>query len=103
MVRGSLLPEAALDAAAAGRFDPAELALGLKAAGLAEGGSGTAVAEALAQEVTEHARRAELERQERTSLDAADRPRYELPLLSDGVDLAGLYELAETMREQGAA
>ncbi|GAA3443515.1 ArsA-related P-loop ATPase [Planomonospora venezuelensis] len=104
MVRTSGLPEAALDAAAAGRFDPMELALGLKAAGLADGDpNAAALAEALAQEISEHARRTELERQERVSLDAAGRPRYELPLLPDGVDLAGLYELAESIRAQGAA
>jgi len=28
---------------------------------------------------------------------------YELPLLADGVDLAGLYELALALRDQGAA
>ncbi|GIH90854.1 ArsA-related P-loop ATPase [Planobispora siamensis] len=104
MVRGALLPQATLDAASAGRFDPADLALGLKAAGLTDGGSkATALADALAREVEEHARRTELEHQERASLDAVGRPRYELPLLADGVDLAGLYELAEAICAQGAA
>ncbi|MFF4413768.1 ArsA-related P-loop ATPase [Streptosporangium sp. NPDC001559] len=104
MVRESLLPASVLDAAAKGRFDPAELALGLKAAGLAEGGAdAAAVADALAEEIAEHAHRTRLERRERRSLDTAGRPRYELPLLSDGVDLAGLYELAESIHAQGAA
>ncbi|GGK80439.1 ATPase [Planomonospora parontospora subsp. parontospora] len=103
MVRTSLLPAEAVEAAAAGRFDPDELALGLKAAGLADGADAAAVASALTEEIVEHARRTELERQERASLDAAGRPRYELPLLPDGVDLAGLYELAESIRTQGAA
>ncbi|MBG0814040.1 ArsA-related P-loop ATPase [Planomonospora sp. ID82291] len=103
MVRSSLLPAEAVEAASAGRFDPDELALGLKAAGLADGADAAAVASALAEEIVEHARRTELERQERASLDASGRPRYELPLLPDGVDLAGLYELAESIRTQGAA
>ncbi|WP_433513440.1 ArsA-related P-loop ATPase [Nonomuraea sp. CA-143628] len=101
MVRESLLPQAALDSAVKGRFDVAELTLGLKAAGLSDGAS--AVAEALAEEVAEHARRTELEQAERASLAEATLPSYELPLLADGVDLSGLYELAEAIRTQGAA
>ncbi|GAA2998806.1 ArsA-related P-loop ATPase [Streptosporangium longisporum] len=104
MVRESLLPAAVLDAAAEGSFDPAELVLGLKAAGLTDGDpAAIAVAEALTEEIAEHARRTALERQERLSLEKSARPRYELPLLSDGVDLSGLYELAESIRTQGAA
>lgn len=104
MVRESLLPGSVLDAAAEGRFDPAELALGLKVSGLTDGGPGAvAVAGALIEEIADHARRTELERQERVTLEQAARPRYELPLLADGVDLAGLYELAESIRTQGAA
>ena len=34
---------------------------------------------------------------------ALDRPSYELPLLADSVDLAGLYELAELLKAQGLA
>ncbi|MFI6601768.1 ArsA-related P-loop ATPase [Nonomuraea sp. NPDC050536] len=103
MVRDSLLPQTALDTAVKGRFDLGELALGLKAAGLADSHDAAAVAEALAEEVAEHARRTELEKDERESLTAANLPSYDLPLLADGVDLAGLYELAESMRTQGAA
>jgi anion-transporting ArsA/GET3 family ATPase len=103
MVRESQLPHAVLDLAAKGRFDIAELALGLKSAGLADGSDAAAVAEALAEEVVEHARRTEIERTERESLAHEPLPRYELPLLADGVDLAGLYELAESIRAQSAA
>ncbi|WP_440067808.1 ArsA-related P-loop ATPase [Streptosporangium sp. OZ121] len=104
MIRESLLPAAVLDAAAEDRLDPAELVLGLKAAGLTDGGpAGVAMAEALTEEIAEHARRTELERDERLSLDKSARPRYDLPLLADGVDLSGLYELAESIRTQGAA
>ncbi|MEV0630565.1 ArsA-related P-loop ATPase [Nonomuraea wenchangensis] len=103
MVRESQLPQSALDQAATGHFDAAELVLGLKAAGVADGAQATALAEALAEEVVEHAHRTELERTERESLAEAGLPSFELPLLADGVDLAGLYELAETIRTQGAA
>ncbi|GAA4982283.1 hypothetical protein HD597_009880 [Nonomuraea thailandensis] len=103
MVRQSLLPQAALDTAVKGRFDSEELALGLKAAGVTDGSQASALAGALAEEIVEHARRTELERAERETLAGAGLTRYELPLLADGVDLAGLYELAESMRTQGAA
>jgi hypothetical protein len=103
MVRESLLPRATLDTAVKGGFDAGELALGLKASGVADGAQATALAEALAEEVVEHARRTELERAERETLAGAELKSYELPLLADGVDLAGLYELAESMRTQGAA
>ncbi|PZG22107.1 ArsA-related P-loop ATPase [Nonomuraea aridisoli] len=103
MVRESLLPQAALDSAVKGRLDVGELTLGLKAAGVIDGAQATSMAEALAEEIAEHARRTELENTERESLAEADLTTYELPLLADGVDLAGLYELAESMRTQGAA
>jgi hypothetical protein len=103
MVRESMLPQAALDSAVNGAFDVGELALGLKAAGLADGADASAVAESLAEEIAEHARRTQLERAERETLAEARLPSYDLPLLADGVDLAGLYELAESIRNQGAA
>ncbi|NUR84807.1 MAG: AAA family ATPase [Nonomuraea sp.] len=103
MVRESLLPQTALDSAVKGRFDVGELALGLKAAGLADSADADALASALAEEVVEHARRTALEVEEGRALDAAGLPGYRLPLLADGVDLAGLYELAGSIREQGAA
>jgi hypothetical protein len=36
-------------------------------------------------------------------LKALNRPTYELPLLAEGVDLGGLYALAERLNQQGAA
>ncbi|WP_067171088.1 ArsA-related P-loop ATPase [Microtetraspora niveoalba] len=104
MVRPVGLPKPVLDAAVKNRFDHAELALGLKAAGLAGGpADASAIAQALAEEVLDHAHRTRLEKRERASLAKAGTPRYELPLLADGADLAGLYELAESIRAQGAA
>ncbi|SDQ73675.1 ArsA-related P-loop ATPase [Thermostaphylospora chromogena] len=104
MVRPTLLPEQTLRAAEEGRFDVGELAVGLKAAGLADGpDDAAAIARALAEEVVEHARRTGLERTERETLAEAGLPCYELNQLADGVDLAGLYELAEQLCEQGVA
>jgi anion-transporting ArsA/GET3 family ATPase len=104
MVRPALLPESSMKAALNGNFDVGELAVGLKAAGLADGpADASAVAEALRAEITEHARRTELESRERVTLKKGGPHRYELRLLADGVDLAGLYELAEIMSSQGAA
>jgi anion-transporting ArsA/GET3 family ATPase len=108
MVRPAVLPDRVLDAAYHNRFDYGDLALGLKAAGLADGraderADAPLIAEALAEEVIEHARRTELEKRERQALESIGVPRYDLPLLADGADLAGLYELAEAIRDQGAA
>jgi len=104
MVRPVFLSEPVLAAARENRFDSGELALGLKAAGIVdESGDASLIAEALTQEVIEHAKRVELERREREMLASAGVPCYELPLLADGVDRAGLYELAEALRAQGAA
>ncbi|GII93687.1 ArsA-related P-loop ATPase [Sinosporangium siamense] len=107
MTRPPMFPKTILDAAGKGRFDVGELTLGLKAAGLADGNDAPALAESLAEalaaEVADHARRTSLERRERRTLAGPGLPRYELPLLADGVDLTGLYELAEAMRAQGVA
>ena len=37
----------------------------------------------------------------RSRLDAAGLPQIDLPELAEGVDLGGIYELAELLREQG--
>lgn len=93
----------ALDPVLTSRFDASELALGLKAAGLADADDATAIADSLSHEVADQVRRTELEQSERDALAGAGLKRYDLPLLADGADLAGLYELAETLRTQGAA
>jgi hypothetical protein len=74
--------------------------MGLKAAGLEDSRT---LALALAADLAEHARTIELQRSERNRLAAADQPRYNLPLIPDGMDLAGLYRLAEALRNQKAA
>jgi anion-transporting ArsA/GET3 family ATPase len=96
MTRPPRLPEPALLAAAAGTVDTGELAAGLAAAGLA-----ASLAGPLAAETVEHAQRWALEDENRAAVAALDLPTYELPFLSEPVDLGGLYALAERLREQG--
>jgi anion-transporting ArsA/GET3 family ATPase len=62
-----------------------------------------ALAAALAGEISEHARHIELADRERTELEAAGQPLYELPLIAEGIDLAALHKLAAELRDQGAA
>ncbi|AWK10380.1 ATPase [Streptomyces spongiicola] len=55
----------------------------------------------LLEQAAEHAQRVELEREQRAALEALELPAYELPLLSEGVDLAGLFQLATELRKLG--
>jgi anion-transporting ArsA/GET3 family ATPase len=100
MVRPQDLPEDQLQAAAAGRLDEHELDLGLKDAGIEDR---RGLASSLGMELTEHAREALAQRAQRARLAEADQPHYELPLITSQMDLAGLYQLAAALREQGAA
>ena len=103
-VRDDVLPARALAAASRGRLDGESVREGLVAAGLVKPGApGTRMVEALLAEAAEHSERLELQRSERATLEALGRPLVELPLLAEGVDLGGLYELAALMREQGPA
>jgi anion-transporting ArsA/GET3 family ATPase len=100
MARPALLDEADLAAAANGSLDVGELALGLKAAGISDNHG---LAADLMTELSEHALQVALENRERDELLTSGRPHYELPMIPDGIDLAGLYQLAARLREQGAA
>jgi anion-transporting ArsA/GET3 family ATPase len=62
-----------------------------------------ALAGELADELAEHARHVELQDRERSELEAAGQPVYELPMITDGIDLAALHRLAAELRDQGAA
>jgi anion-transporting ArsA/GET3 family ATPase len=100
MTRRLALPEDQLRAAADGSLDIGELAAGLKAAGLEDTG---ALARDLAAELTEQARTDAGQQVQRRRLDEPGQPCYELPMVTDGMDLGGLYRLAAALREQGAA
>jgi hypothetical protein len=104
MVRPTGLTDAQLAAAAQGRLDRHELAVGLKSAGIENGGAErTDVVDVLADELGEHAVQVLSQREHRSMLTHAGQPCYDLPLLTDRVDLAGLYRLATALRDQGAA
>jgi anion-transporting ArsA/GET3 family ATPase len=80
--------------------DLAVMAAALGQAGLYDTES---LAAALAAEISEHARLIEVADRERTELEAAGAPIYELPLIAEGIDLAALHKLAAELRDQGAA
>jgi len=97
-VRTPALVPADLRAAERGELDLSALSQGLAQAGL-----DPACAPSLAAEAAEHAARVALEERGRDALTELHRPTYELPLLPDAVDLGGLYELAQMLRDQGLA
>ncbi|MFF0552648.1 ArsA family ATPase [Streptomyces sp. NPDC004311] len=104
MVRPHHLDEDTLRAAAAEHR--AEVARALSRAGLGgarRGGLAERLVDPLLEQAAEHAGRVELERAQRAVLAELDLPAYELPLLSAGMDLAGLYELAKELRKQSVA
>jgi anion-transporting ArsA/GET3 family ATPase len=80
--------------------DAEALKVALKAAGL---GEDPALAADLAAELADEARTERTQAARRELLDCAGQPCYELPLISDGIDLAALYRLAGALRDQGAA
>jgi anion-transporting ArsA/GET3 family ATPase len=88
MVRTPLLPADRLTGAAAD-VDPAEVARGLKAAGLD------------ADPAADHAGRVALEEEEHAHLTALGRPTYDLPLVPDATELSGLQELAQRLQDDG--
>ena len=98
-VRRPLLRARDLAAAHRGTLDRAAIEAGLRAAGLPR----DRLVDHLTSEAAAHADRVALEKRERATVAKLDRPSYELPWLPDGVDLAGLYEMAAALTDQGAA
>jgi hypothetical protein len=100
MTRPLALPPGRLQAAAEGDLDQAQLAFGLKSAGLEDG---PGLAAALAAELSEQAKTALGQDMQRQRLIATGQPCYQLPWIRDRIDLAALYRLAWALREQKAA
>jgi anion-transporting ArsA/GET3 family ATPase len=96
MATDPVLPEAALAHASAGRLTGADLAPALAAAHLP---GGAAIADALAVEVTEHARRWSGQDALRAEVEALRRPTVELPRLTGQMDVGCLFELAGRLEE----
>ncbi|MGH8870195.1 MAG: ArsA-related P-loop ATPase [Actinomycetes bacterium] len=104
MVRPPLLDRSALAAAAKGTLDASAVATGLKAAGVdVTGEDDDPTVAGLLREAEEHAARVALERRERRRLKALKLPSYDLEALPYGVDLGGLYRLADDLQRQGMA
>src|SRR5262249_27341301 len=105
MVRPTGLSDDQLAVAAPGDLDRHELELGLEEAGIGNGAGvgGTDMVAALAAELGEHATQVLGQRARRRMLTSAGQPSYDLPLVTDGMDLAGLYRLAAALQDQGAA
>ncbi|MFD9487206.1 ArsA-related P-loop ATPase [Streptomyces sp. NPDC059991] len=96
MVRPHLLDEEAVRGVTGDRRK--EVAKALTRAGVT--GSAKLVTPLL-QEAAEHAERVELERDQRAVVGSLGLPAYELPLIGEGMDLAGLYRLATRLRRLG--
>jgi anion-transporting ArsA/GET3 family ATPase len=82
------------------------VARSLSAAGLGgarRGGRAERLVDPLLQQAEEYAERYALEREQRAVLGELGLPLHELPLLAEGMDLAGLYHLATELRKQGIA
>ncbi|MER6049027.1 P-loop NTPase [Streptomyces sp. BHT-5-2] len=102
MTRPALLDNGDLEVAARGAR--AGIAKALSQAGLGgarRGGGAERLIDPLLEQAREHAERVELERAQHTALTELGLPTYELGLLPEGVDLAGLYGLARDLRKQG--
>ncbi|MGH3420968.1 MAG: ATPase, partial [Streptosporangiaceae bacterium] len=100
--RPSRLPDQSATAAANWQIPADRIRAGLLAARL---DLDPTVLDGLVAETVEHAMRVEAERHARARLADAGMPLIELPELTepggDGVDLGGVYELAEALRRQG--
>jgi anion-transporting ArsA/GET3 family ATPase len=106
MVRPALLDETSLALVRAGGPARTALAKSLSAAGLGgarRGGGAERLVTPLLGQAAEYAERHALECDQRAVLTGLGLPLHELPLLAEGMDLAGLFQLATLLREQGFA
>ncbi|GHF03609.1 ATPase [Amycolatopsis deserti] len=97
-VRPPRLPARSVTSAADGRVDASRVRSGLAAAGLELPDD---TMDALVAETVEHAIRVAAEQRSREQLAEADLPTLEVPEESGGIDLAALYDLAESLTDQG--
>ena len=92
------LPPEDLAKAAEGDIDADAVRAGLSRAGIALGAADFA---GLLTETIEHASRIRARAESAEQLDQLHVARLDLPTIPDGVDLGSLYELAETLAQQG--
>ncbi|MEU1311964.1 ArsA-related P-loop ATPase [Streptomyces cinnamoneus] len=108
MVRPAILDDAAVEAAANGRRGEVARALSHALERTGSGSRGRTgfaepLVEPLLEQAREHTERLALEQRGRADVARLGLPTYELQLLGDGVDLAGLYRMARELRKQGVA
>ncbi|MGW0945949.1 ArsA-related P-loop ATPase [Streptomyces sp. NPDC002623] len=104
MVRPEVLDEDGLELART--VTRSSVARSLSAAGLGgarRGGRAERLVDPLLRQAEEYGERYALEHEQRAVLGDLDLPLHELPLLAEGMDLAGLYQLATELRKQGIA
>ncbi|MGV9746306.1 ArsA-related P-loop ATPase [Rhodococcus zopfii] len=92
------LPGELVDDVAAGRIDSGSVRAAFDRAGLKVSDSDFA---GLLTETIEHASTLKAQQDSAAQLDDVKVARMTLPALADGIDLGGLYELAEILGEQG--
>ncbi|MPY78123.1 MAG: ATPase [Actinophytocola sp.] len=97
-VRPPRLPSRSVSAAADGRVNTSRVRSGLEAAGLELAPD---VLDGLVAETVEHAIRIAAERAAMEQLGEANQPRIEIPDITEGVDVASLYEIADLLVEKG--
>ena len=99
MTRPPLLTDAQLQMAEDDTLPAEAIRKALAEAGLAA--HSDEILPALAIEASDHAQRVALERREMSRIQELDLPTFVLPLLPGGVDLGGLYELADILTAAG--
>ena len=99
MTRPPLLTDAQLLMADHGTLPTAAIRTALEKGGLAA--HEDTILPALVSEASDHAQRVALERREMARIDELDLPTFVLPLLPGGIDLGGLYELADILTAGG--
>ncbi|GAA3502038.1 ArsA-related P-loop ATPase [Streptomyces prasinosporus] len=104
MVRPRVLGAADLELL--GAVPRSSVARALSSAGLGgarRGGHAERLVDPLLAQAGEYAERYALETEQRAVLAGLGLPLHELPLFAEGMDLAGLYELAKELRGQGVS
>ncbi|MFM8817693.1 MAG: DUF1800 family protein, partial [Phycisphaerales bacterium] len=99
MTRPPMLTPDQMERATTGTLPVRDITAALASCGL--GAHEAAIVPALLREAADHAQRVALEERERARVAQLGLPTFELPLLGGGVDLGGLYELADLLREGG--
>ena len=100
LVRRNVLDDDARDQAVSGDLPRDLIVADLEAVGVEPTDDLVA---GLLTEAREHAERRSLEDEQRKTIGSLDAATYELPRLTGGIDLGGLYELAAELCEQGMA